>query len=210
MIHPELYAWNVDWDKWCERFIYPATKDKSFRLVVRDMGSEVYQWQLFTEEFCRMMIEEVEHQNLWTKDRHDNYPTTDVLLSTLGLDDMYNKVLDEFCHPFARRLWGLEGRGWKSVGSENFMARYSEDTQTYLAVHHDSSDYTFTLGLNTDFEGGGTWFPNQKILANPKGGTISLFPNITHPHGGMPTTKGKRYIIVSFVERKTDDWGTPR
>jgi hypothetical protein len=204
MKHPELYAWDLNWNKWCEKFIHPATKDKMFKLVVRDMGGEVYQWPLFTEVFCRMLIEEVEHRAMWTVDRHANYPTTDVLLSSLGLNGMYNKVLKEFCHPFARELWGLEGPGWKIVESENFLARYTEDTQTYLGVHHDASDYTFTVGLNTDYEGGGTWFPKQKILANPKGGTVSLFPNITHPHGGMPTTKGKRYIIVSFVTKTGD------
>ena len=38
-------------------------------------------------------------------------------------------------------------------------------------------------------------------LANPKSGYASLFPSVTHRHGGRPTTKGTRYIIVSFVKK---------
>ena len=201
MKHPDLYSWGIDWDAWCNRFIYPALINKEFDLALEHKGDEVYQWQLFTKEFCTKMIEEAEHQGVWMTDRHYYYPTTDVLMDVLGLGDMYNKVLDEFCHPIARQLWRLNGAGWNNCKSENFLARYTENTQKFLGIHHDSSDYTFTLGLNTDFEGGGTWFPRQQKIANPKGGVVSLFPNITHPHGGKPTTKGKRFIIVSFVKK---------
>ena len=99
-------------------------------------------------------------------------------------------------------LWKLEGTKWnKELTSEDFIARYKAEDQAALDIHHDHSDYTFTVGLNVGFEGGGTWFPRQQVLANPKSGYASLFPSVTHRHGGRPTTKGTRYIIVSFVKK---------
>ena len=88
--------------------------------------------------------------------------------------------------------------------AEDFIAKYTDEDQSALDIHHDHADYSFTVCLNTDFEGGGTWFPRQQILANPKSGYCTLFPSVTHRHGGRPTTKGTRYIIVSFCRCEND------
>ena len=82
---------------------------------------------------------------------------------------------------------------------ENFIIKYEDKGQAALELHHDSSEFTCLTALNDEFEGGGTWFHNQKMLAkNPTGG-MTLHPgSITHLHGGRPITSGVRYIIVSF------------
>ena len=42
MNNPELYAWNIDWDKWTERFIHPQTRvkdwDDLYMKVLREYG----------------------------------------------------------------------------------------------------------------------------------------------------------------------------
>lgn len=76
----ELYAWSIDWDKWTERFIHPQTRVKDWDAIITEQGTDLYTWPLFTKEFCEMMIEEAEEANVWTVDRHENYPTTDFIL----------------------------------------------------------------------------------------------------------------------------------
>ena len=201
-MNPKLVAYKIDKKQWAEKMIALGTKDKQWDLVVEEIGPEIYRFPLFTEEFCRLITEHAEEKGDWTKARHAFYPTTDILLDDLNLKDMYTWVLQEYCHPIARHIWGLEGSTWNRATSEDFIARYKDTDQAALDIHHDHADYTFTVGLNTDYEGGGTWFPRQQILANPKSGYCTLFPSVTHRHGGRPTTKGTRYIIVSFVKKE--------
>lgn len=197
-----LASWRQDWGKWVEKYIAAGMRAKQFELVLEKLGDDIYQFPLFTQEFCEEVIIVAKHTADWTVKRHDFYPTTDVLLSDIALKEMYQKVLEEFCHPIARNEWRLEGDRWlNTIEDESFMARYRAEDQQFLSIHNDYADYTFTVGLNTDFEGGGTWFLRQQVLGNPKGGYCTLFPGITHPHGGRPTTKGTRYIIVSFCRR---------
>jgi len=201
-MNPKLVAYKIDRKAWADKMIALGTKDKQWDLVIEEIGPEIYRFPLFTEEFCQLVMEHAEETGEWTKARHAFYPTTDILLEDIKLKDMYNWVLHEYCHPIARHIWGLEGTSWKRATSEDFIARYKDTDQAALDIHHDHADYTFTVGLNTDYEGGGTWFPRQQILANPKSGYCTLFPSVTHRHGGRPTTKGTRYIIVSFVKKE--------
>jgi len=201
-MNPKLVAYKIDRKQWAEKMIALGTKDKQWDLVIEQIGPEIYRFPLFTEEFCEAVIEHAEVSGDWTKARHAFYPTTDILLEDIKLKEMYNWVLQEYCHPIARHIWGLEGSSWKRATSEDFIARYKDTDQAALDIHHDHADYTFTVGLNTDYEGGGTWFPRQQVLANPKSGYCTLFPSVTHRHGGRPTTKGTRYIIVSFVKKE--------
>ncbi|MEZ5535795.1 MAG: hypothetical protein R3F02_09225 [Thiolinea sp.] len=197
-----LGSWHNNWDAWVNKYIQPGIREGYFDLVVERLHDDIFHFPLFTREFCEEFIAYTEQNADWTKDRHQFYPTNDVLLTDLGLDRMYRRVLETFCHPVARMNWRLEGRRWmETMVDESFVARYRAEEQQSLAIHSDFSDYTFTVGLNVNFEGGGTWFPRQHVLANPRGGYCTLFPSMTHPHGGRPTIRGTRYILVSFCRR---------
>ena len=52
-----------------------------------------------------------------------------------------------------------------------FISRYDAGGMNSLEVHQDTTDFTFTIGLNpaSDFEGGGTVFPDIR----PSGGAAS-------------------------------------
>ncbi|MDQ5767238.1 hypothetical protein RCC75_01770 [Thiothrix subterranea] len=111
--------------------------------MVETLGPDIYHFPLFTHAFCQEIIESAERQAQWSTDRHSFYPTTDVLLRDLGRDDMYHKVLEEFCHPVARQHWRLEGRRWReTMAEESFMARYRAEDQQLLSIHQDFGDYT--------------------------------------------------------------------
>jgi len=201
MINPELYAWTIDWDKWTERFIHPQTRVKDWDAILKEEGTDLYTWPLFTQEFCEMIIEEAEEANVWTVDRHDSYPTTDFVLEKIGLDDLYMKVLREYGFPVARFVWGMTGVSWdKNMTAENFLAKYTPSAQGHLDSHIDDSNYSITLALNNDFTGGGTWYHRQQTLIKAPTGHVCLFPMPTHKHSGRYIDSGTRYIIVSFCK----------
>mgnify|MGYP001192525288 FL=1 len=193
---------DYSYKEFVNRFVHEAAKTKEWDLVVDENIQDVFSYPLFTEEFCSLVIEEANKLDKWTKERHDYYPTTDILLESIGLDKIYSQVLREFVYPCAIHKWQLHGKPWPDLSSENFMIKYQEDVQGHLSLHHDSGLISCVLTLNRDFEGGGTWFWRQKKVHKGNVGEISIHPaKITHRHGGRPISKGERYIIVSFCSK---------
>jgi len=202
-LHPELYTYFEDPQAWIERFITYSARTKEWELITDEPFDNCFSFPLFTEEFCKMIREEAEHCRCWTTDRHDNYPTTDMVLDVIGLHDTYMEILRLFVMPFSIYMWALEGRGWDDMQSENFLAKYVPSAQGHLSIHHDSSDITCLIQLSDldEYEGGGTWFRRQKKLIKNPIGYATIHPgNITHKHGARAVTKGTRYIIVSFMK----------
>lgn len=202
-LHPELYTYFDDREEWCKRFLSPGVMSKEWELLYDEPIDGVVCLPFFTEEFCDLIAEEADHLNQWTTDRHEFYPTTDILLEKIGFNDIFNDLLQQYVMPLAIHHFGLEGEGWDCMSCENFLARYRPDAQGQLSVHHDASDITALVNLSqpdVDFQGGGTWFARQKKLYRPQKGSLSVHPgNITHKHGARAVTKGQRHIMVSFM-----------
>jgi hypothetical protein len=60
---------------------------------------------------------------------------------------------------------------------------------------------TWTLYLNDDFTGGETEFLYQSLRAEPKTGTLCIFPaGFTHLHRGNPPLEGDKYILTGWIE----------
>jgi hypothetical protein len=205
-LHPELYQYWNDTAAWHRKFLVPGLIKKEWDLFVDEELDGAFVYPLFTKEFCKMIIEEAEHAQVWTFARHEFYPTTDFVLTEIGFDKIYYDLLWEFVMPMAIHKFGLEGKGWDQLTAENFLARYTPDTQGHLSIHHDHSHITALVNLSEkdeDYTGGGTWFWRQKTLSRPPQGYVSVHPgNITHKHGARPVLSGKRYIIVSFMRNK--------
>jgi hypothetical protein len=195
---------DSDWTAWKEKYLIKPIANGEYELMIDDRGNHIYEFPLFTTEFCEEVIELAEHVNKWTDDRHDSYPTNDVLLDNLQLQKIYQRVQKEIIFPLCSYIWQLgTGDEWSNLYCENFLARYTTDKQGHLSVHHDDSDISMIVKMNNDFEGGGTWFPKYNTLSNPdRIGTASIHPGrLTHRHGARPITSGKRYVIVSFMRR---------
>ena len=190
-----------NWEAWKTKYLQKSAMQQQWDLIVDEPIPFVYELPLFTDAFCKEAIELAEAADKWTIDRHEHYPTNDVLLPEIGLDDIYNRVLKEFVMPMCIAKYTLEGRGWDDMSSENFLARYTTERQSHLALHHDFSHISAVVKLNDDFDGGGTYFPGFGKVLNPaRIGTIAVHPGmITHRHGGRPIYSGKRYILTSFM-----------
>lgn len=194
---------DSDWEAWKAKYVNPTVLKGEYDLMIDDLGDNIYEFPLFTDKFCKDIVALSEAKDNWTVDRHQFYPTNDVLLQDIGMQDIYARVLKEVVYPLCIHIWTLEGNGWRTMESENFLARYTTDRQSHLALHHDHSHITMVVKLNDEFDGGGTWFPKYKTLSNPERvGTATLHPGmVTHLHGARPIYSGKRYICVSFMRK---------
>ena len=197
----ELYDVQ-DWQAWSKKYVNPLLINGEYDLISDEPAPNVYLFPLFTELFCKQLIALSEKFD-WTTDRHEFYPTTDNLMETLFMKDIYNRVINDYVRPYAIDRYQLDGKDWDHLRDESFIIKYPHDAQAHLSVHHDYSNITTLVNLNPgEFEGGGTYFPKYKYLANPKEiGMCTLHPgNITHKHGARPVTKGTRYVVVSFIK----------
>jgi len=202
-LHPDLYTYYENPDEWKRRFITYSARTKEWDLITDEPFMNTFSFPLFTAEFCRMIREEAEHSDKWTYNRHEYYPTTDMVLQTIGMHGIYMEVLREYVMDMSIYMWALEGEGWDNLQSENFLARYTPNAQGHLSIHHDSSDITCLVQLSDldEYEGGGTWFRRQRQLIKNEIGYVTIHPgNITHKHGARAVTEGARYIIVSFMK----------
>lgn len=207
-LHEELYSYYTDPIGWKQRFLRPELLSKNWDLYANEELPNIFTIPAFTEEFCDYIMEEAESCDCWTIDRHEHYPTTDMTLHTLEMGNIYDEILKEYIWPMAKYLYKLEEPDWIDMSAENFLARYHPYAQYHLGLHHDMSNITSVVTLNEDFEGGGTYFPNQQTKLKGKKGEISVHPGqLTHRHGGLPVLNGQRYIIVSFCTLKTQSVG---
>jgi len=204
---------NVSDPEWRRKYLSPNIVNNSWDLTLDELGyrghTHIFNTgKVFTPAYCEEIILSAEKHGKWTEKRHDNYPTTDMLISSFGADIPYENVSRKFIFPTIVERWRLEGEKWNKLQGENFIIKYKPGEQAGLALHHDFSDFTCLTTLNEDYEGGGTWFYNQRILVkNPIGEMVFHPGSITHLHGGRPVTSGIRYIIVSFCrcDGKDDD-----
>lgn len=188
-----------DWDAFVKRNLHPAAISKSWDLVVDEPIQDVISFPLFKKEFCQELIMHLNEENKWVYGRHQYYPTIDVLLSSVGLDDMYTRVLKEYVYPCAINFWTLEGNRYPNLVPENFAIKYTDQTQGHLDLHHDDGTFSCVMALNDEFTGGGTYFYRQKETHVGNVGHITIHPaQITHRHGARPVEQGERYVIVTF------------
>lgn len=202
-LYPELYTYFEDPEAWEKQFVSYAARTMEWELVVDEPFDNCFSFPLFTEEFCTKIREEAEHSECWTTDRHDFYPTTDMLLDVLGLREIYTAVVAKYVISCAKKLWVLPN-DWDDHNAETFLAKYTASAQGHLSMHHDHSDLTCLIQLSRmdEYKGGGTYFQRQKKLVKNEMGWATLHPgNITHRHGGRAISEGLRYILVSFITR---------
>ncbi len=195
---------DSNWDEWCKKYINPLVLSKEYDLIIDEPCTHVYTFPFFTKTFCNELIELSETKQ-WVNDRHEFHPTTDNLLEVLGMDKIYNKLINDHVQPLAKYLYQLDGTSWDELRDESFIIRYKPEEQAHLGIHHDHSNITTLVNLNPgDFKGGGTYFPKYKCNVNPKElGVMTLHPgNITHKHGARPVTEGIRYVVVSFIKNQ--------
>merc|ERR1712000_430183 len=133
---------------------------------------------------------------------YEPVPTQDIHFTQIGFSDAWRTILRTYVRPIATHHYPgyhLEGRR-----TLDFVVRYRPDKQSFLRPHHDASTVTLNVALNqggVEYEGGGTRFIRQNCtLKDVAPGWGALSPGrLTHLHEGLKTTKGTRYILVSFI-----------
>ncbi|CAB3404364.1 unnamed protein product [Caenorhabditis bovis] len=211
--HPEMWQIFENRGLWEKRYVHPDYyKIIAEGAVVDQACPDVYDYPLMSERFCEEMIEEMEGYGKWSdgsnRDErlaggYENVPTRDIHMNQIGYERQWLYFLDEFVRPVQEKVF----IGYHHAPVEAnmmFVVRYRPDEQPSLRPHHDASTFSIDIALNKkgrDYEGGGVRYVryNCTVEADQVGYAMMFPGRLTHLHEGLPTTKGTRYILVSFI-----------
>jgi hypothetical protein len=199
-LHPQLYNYANDSTKWVTKYLNRQLVQQEFDLICDEPIDNVYSFPLFTTLFCKEIIEEAEHFGQWSNYRGKHLDPIDMMLNSIDFNDTYTGVMKTYVYPLFCYKYQLRGDGWKKLNSQNFIVRYLSDKQGHLGIHNDGSYLSMVVTLNTNFEGGGTYFPKyKKLIKHDQSGYATVHPGlIGYLHGARPVTAGTRYILASF------------
>ena len=173
------------------------TVDNRFNKVYRNSN-------FFTNEMCKWIIYEAErfavNNGGWTKKRHRNYPTTDLPVREITTlwTPLVNLIVKEI-FPIIAENYKLNPY-FLGIG-DLFVVKYDVKGQDHLEFHRDGSLLSFNILLNDDFDGGGTTInhPEGSVSHLSKKGDLFIHSGKLL-HCGNKITRGRRYILVCFVE----------
>ncbi|XP_072012542.1 procollagen-lysine,2-oxoglutarate 5-dioxygenase 1 [Engystomops pustulosus] len=211
-LHNDLWQIFQNIQDWKEKYIHPnhtlALKGK----LIESPCPDVYWFPIFTETACDEIVEEMENYGQWSgggnrderlQGGYENVPTIDIHMTQINYEKEWQKFLLDFVAPITEKMF--PGYYTQAQFDLAFVVRYKPDEQPSLVPHHDASTFTINIALNSvgqDYEGGGCRFLRYdcSIKAPRKGWALMHPGRLTHYHEGLPTTKGTRYIAVSFVD----------
>lgn len=201
---------------WEKKYLHPLLLEhrNNVNTVIQEVCNDAFVFPLFNKTFCQEVIQLVEKNNKWSKggDSHydprinnqENYPTQDIHLKDINplFDQIWRKLIKNLFSNLISQIYSPYSTKGLNIA---FIVKYSVDGQKELAPHHDASTYTLNISLNehnVDYEGGGCYFVRQKYAhIGQEPGYCCVHPGkLTHYHQGLTTTKGTRYILVSFID----------
>ena len=91
-------------NEFIQEHMYNETDVKLFveEEKINNVGIDIFKFPMFTKSFCETLMSAGEEANIWTTARHENYPTTDVLLGDLrgpsgrSWDEIYEEYLIDY------------------------------------------------------------------------------------------------------------------
>jgi len=206
----EITIYDFDNENWEKKYIHPEYIKNMGDLstICEEPCRDIFLFPIFTETFCNEIMKYCDDLNQWSDGRSDkfdprlgtyeNVPTQDIHLKQINFEKQWEKIVFKYIAPVASKVFSFYKT--KNINI-SFVVKYSMDGQKNLVQHHDSSTYTINVCLSNEFEGGGCRFVRQNFKLNNKQiGYASMHPGrLTHYHEGLYITKGKRFILVSFI-----------
>ncbi|XP_053374927.1 2-oxoglutarate and iron-dependent oxygenase domain-containing protein 2-like [Mercenaria mercenaria] len=215
-IHPEIYTLKESFlsPKFLDLVQYCKDTDATFEGVFDYMQeteiSRGYMIPVFTEEFCRMFLEEVQHfeQSDLPKGRPNTMNKYGVLLDELGFDPFFSTLREQYLVPVTRLLYPDQGGG-ELDSHKVFVVQYKVGEDIDLDCHYDNAEVTLNIALSPkdSYAGGNLYFGAMRteydavdhwkeIEHKP---TFGFLHRGQHMHGASPITAGERFNLILWM-----------
>lgn len=140
-----------------------ASNDSHWRRLLREEFDGVYSFELFTPEFCKMLIEEVDNYEGTSlpRRRPNTMNKAGLIVNEIGLEGLMTSLLQHIISPISQVCFPHELFATTLDHHHSFVVEYSAsptEKDKFLDMHHDSSEVTLNVCLGKEFEGSGLRF----------------------------------------------------
>lgn len=225
VLHPELFEEPLRLrPEWFDPAVWSAHQVQSPEawrsVLVEELPGEVFSMNLFTEQFCNLLLEEIFnfYESGLPAKRPNSMNNYGIILDEIGLEPFIDQ-LQVMLQPLGELLWRSAGSLWDS--HHCFIVRYREGEDLGLDMHTDDSDVTFNICLGLEFEGAGLQFCGVMGAANHRRHTFTyhhakgrcVFHLGRKRHGADDLTKGERLNLIlwnhSSTYRASEEYRSP-
>uniref|UniRef100_A0A452U734 Procollagen-lysine,2-oxoglutarate 5-dioxygenase 3 n=1 Tax=Ursus maritimus TaxID=29073 RepID=A0A452U734_URSMA len=205
-LHPDLWQIFDNPLDWKEQYIHENySRALEGEGLVEQPCPDVYWFPLLSDQMCDELVEEMELYGQWSGGRHEDSrlaggPTVDIHMKQVGYEDQWLQLLRTYVGPMTESLF--PGYHTKVGHRPCHPCLHLPAPQSWLEVStrrpfSPFSPCSLQGPVERDTPGG----QPRGLISSPRKGWGLLHPGrLTHYHEGLPTTRGTRYIMVSFVD----------
>ncbi|KAA0171554.1 hypothetical protein FNF28_00764 [Cafeteria roenbergensis] len=214
-MHPELRELR---DGFFDETFLGALRDPSpeaWASIATQVHPGVYTFRLLNEAWCKRLLEEVDHFEMWSKEvsLHVNRPNSmnnyGCVLDDMGFNDVLQRLTIGPIRQLAASLFGAASGAASLDSHHGFIVEYAVPKDRSLGFHVDDSEITVNLCLGTEFEGGDLFFrgercpqhqqdpcaPEEYFQYKHRPG-VAVMHIGRHRHGALPLTAGRRANLI--------------
>lgn len=173
-------------------------------LITEVIPGLVFSFRVFTEEFCKLLMEEILHfygSNLPAR-RPNSMNNYGIILNEIGLETLAFTLQDSVIQPLAAAL--LPEAGSELESHHSFTIRYRGGEDTHLDVHTDDSDVTFNVNIFENYTGAPLVFcgingdPDHRHFRTAYQHELghAVLHLGRHRHGAEDITSGERMNLI--------------
>ncbi|XP_051954054.1 2-oxoglutarate and iron-dependent oxygenase domain-containing protein 2 isoform X1 [Xyrauchen texanus] len=186
-----------------------ANMEGLMNLIQTEAAPGVYRFPVFTKEFCKDLIEELEHfeQSEAPKGRPNTMNNYGILLNELGFDESFITPLRElYLHPLTALLYS--DCGGSSLDSQKaFVVKYAMGEDLDLSYHYDNAEVTLNVSLGKEFMEGNLFFGAMRQVPLSETECVEVEHHVTegllhrgqHMHGALPISSGARWNLIIWM-----------
>lgn len=169
----------------------------------------VYSIPVFSDNFCMMVLDEINHIKKTNGFSVNENESKDVQIEEFVLSDKSPGWYYTMWQIIAGKINVVFSALFNKIVTDGViqLANYNPKEITQTTWHHDGdADITMVVPLNTgDYEGGGTEFWNLGTVDPLPNGHGLIFPTYSHMHRGLPLKSGDRYLFVFWLKQLNNE-----
>ncbi len=178
--------------------------------LVEESSPGIYSFDLFSPTFCHMLAEEINcfETTALPRRRPNTMNNYGLITNEIGLEPLVTQLLNKIIAPMCAALYPTESIVQQLDHHHTFVVEYKKDGgDRGLDMHHDSSEATLNVCLNSGFTGAGLRFcgqsgtsvyrKSQAVVKHQLGRAVLHLGR--HRHGAEDIESGERLNLIVWA-----------
>ncbi|KAK3599067.1 hypothetical protein CHS0354_024393 [Potamilus streckersoni] len=214
MLHPEIFQLKTEFLQpeflnlvnYCKQS--DATVGGVMQYLEETQVKNVYAFPVFTDSFCRKLIEELAHfeESDCPKGRSNTMNHYGLSMDEVGFNDFITTLRVEYMQHITRLLFPEWGGG-NLDSHKAFIVKYKVGEDIDLGYHYDNAEVTLNVSLTDNYQGGSLYFGDMRTVPLPDTECseynhvygVGILHRGQHMHGALPIYSGVRYNLITWM-----------